>query len=78
MSAITSNRPETSQEHSASRPVTAVLAEQFFKALDLLYVWHERAQDRRLLLELDDHMLRDIGLTSADVDHEVSKKFWQQ
>ena len=77
MSAITSNRPATSQEHSASRPVTAVLAEQFFKALGVLFEWHERARDRRRLLELDDRMLRDIGLSSADVEHEISKKFWQ-
>jgi uncharacterized protein YjiS (DUF1127 family) len=38
----------------------------------------ERARQRRQLAELDDYMLRDIGLTRADVASEISKSFWQQ
>lgn len=38
--------------------------------------WHERARQRRQLLMLDDRMLKDIGLTRADVDEEIRKPFW--
>ena len=40
--------------------------------------WVERARQRRQLGELSDHMLKDIGLTRADVEAEVTKPFWRQ
>jgi len=40
--------------------------------------WQERARQRRRLSELDDRMLKDIGLTRADVSREVEKPFWMQ
>jgi uncharacterized protein YjiS (DUF1127 family) len=39
--------------------------------------WHERARQRRHLQSLSDHMLRDLGLTRADVLAEGSKPFWR-
>ena len=47
-------------------------------AVDGLATWAQRAADRRALRGLDDHILSDIGLSRADVDHEASKRFWQQ
>ena len=47
------------------------------RALDLLLLWHQRARDRRQLESLSDHMLRDIGLSRADVFAEASKPFWR-
>jgi uncharacterized protein YjiS (DUF1127 family) len=46
-------------------------------AVDLLLTWHERARQRRQLRTLSDRMLRDIGLTRADVMAESSKPFWR-
>ena len=43
----------------------------------LLLTWQQRARDRRQLQSLSDHMLRDIGLTRADVFAEASKPFWR-
>jgi uncharacterized protein YjiS (DUF1127 family) len=37
----------------------------------------ERARQRRQLGELNDAMLRDIGLTRSDVDVETRKPFWR-
>jgi uncharacterized protein YjiS (DUF1127 family) len=37
----------------------------------------ERVRQRRQLAELNDYMLRDIGLTRADVSAETRKPFWQ-
>jgi uncharacterized protein YjiS (DUF1127 family) len=47
------------------------------RAVALLLTWRERAQQRRDLQCLSDHMLRDIGLTRADVFAEASKPFWR-
>jgi uncharacterized protein YjiS (DUF1127 family) len=46
------------------------------RLVDTLLDWQERARERRHLSGLDDHLLRDIGLSRADVDHEVAKPFW--
>jgi uncharacterized protein YjiS (DUF1127 family) len=48
-----------------------------WRAADLLLIWQERARQRRRLLTLNDYMLRDIGLTRADVLAESSKPFWR-
>ncbi|HEX2479069.1 MAG TPA: DUF1127 domain-containing protein [Geminicoccaceae bacterium] len=47
------------------------------RAIDLLLVWQQRARDRRQLESLSDHMLRDIGLSRADVFAEAAKPFWR-
>ena len=47
------------------------------RAAELLLTWQERAQQRHELETLNDHMLRDIGLTRADVMAEATKPFWQ-
>ena len=48
------------------------------KVLEVLMLWHERARQRRRLLELDDRMLRDIGVSRADAVREAAKPFWQE
>ena len=45
--------------------------------LGLLSTWLQRARERRALHGLDDGMLKDIGLTRADIDFEVHKPFWR-
>ncbi|MFQ5995527.1 MAG: DUF1127 domain-containing protein [Acidiferrobacterales bacterium] len=47
------------------------------RALDTVAAWHERARQRRHLMELDDRLLQDIGLTRADVARETGKSFWE-
>lgn len=39
--------------------------------------WQDRARQRRHLAELDDRLLRDIGLSRADVEAERRKLPWQ-
>jgi len=43
----------------------------------LLARWYDRHLQRRDLSEIDDHLLRDIGLTPEDVRRECAKSFWQ-
>ena len=47
------------------------------RALDTVLLWHERTRQRRQLLQLDDVMLRDIGVGRSDVTGEASKPFWR-
>jgi uncharacterized protein YjiS (DUF1127 family) len=42
-----------------------------------LFTWMERVRQRYALAALDDHLLKDIGLTRTDVYDEVRKPFWQ-
>jgi uncharacterized protein YjiS (DUF1127 family) len=45
--------------------------------LSWFLAWRERARGRHLLLQLNDRMLRDVGLSRSDVDRECAKHFWQ-
>lgn len=53
------------------------LGSRFLGALLTLEAWADRRRQRQVLSELDDHMLRDIGLTRAAAEHEASKPFWR-
>jgi uncharacterized protein YjiS (DUF1127 family) len=39
--------------------------------------WLQRSRTRHEIAELDDHLLRDIGLTRYDAAVEAHKHFWQ-
>ena len=40
-------------------------------------LWLERGRSRRVLATLDDHRLRDIGVTREEARLESAKPFWQ-
>jgi uncharacterized protein YjiS (DUF1127 family) len=47
------------------------------RLLETVLTWRVRSLERRLLLELDDRMLRDMGFSQADVHREAAKPFWR-
>ena len=47
------------------------------RLVDSLAIARERRKQRRALARLDDRLLRDIGLSAADVEGELSKPFWR-
>ena len=49
----------------------------FARAMAVLRTWLRRSRGRDDLAELDEHLLRDIGLTRSEVENERSKFFWQ-
>ena len=55
---------------SLERPV-------FGGLLATLESWAERRRQRRALLQLDDSLLKDIGLSYADAWDEGRKPFWR-
>ena len=44
---------------------------------EMLLTWLDRTRHRRQLGQLSPHMLKDIGLSRADVEAEVAKPFWR-
>jgi uncharacterized protein YjiS (DUF1127 family) len=43
----------------------------------LISGWVDRSRQREALASLDDHMLRDIGITRYDAARECGKPFWR-
>jgi len=46
-------------------------------AVDLIFVWSERARGRRALGELDGRLLDDIGVSRTAAAIESAKPFWR-
>jgi len=46
-------------------------------AVEQVLVWLERSRQRRHLMGLDDRLLKDIGLSRADIHAELAKPFWR-
>jgi uncharacterized protein YjiS (DUF1127 family) len=40
--------------------------------------WRRRSRERAQLAELDDRVLKDIGLTRADAEFLSNKPFWRE
>jgi uncharacterized protein YjiS (DUF1127 family) len=57
----------------AITPFAAALAR---KAIATLLSWGDRRRQRRALAELDDHLLRDIGLTRHQARVEALRPLW--
>ena len=47
------------------------------RLFDLLTTWQRRAGERRHLMELDNRLLADMGLSRADVEREYRTPFWR-
>jgi len=59
------------------RPAATAVASMFWRGLDVLLDWQERSRQRHMLMGLDEHMLRDIGLTRAEAEAEFRKPPWR-
>jgi uncharacterized protein YjiS (DUF1127 family) len=69
----------TARTASASAPLPGRQSFPFVTWLRsrLLARWCDRHLQRLDLAEIDDHLLRDLGLTPQDVRRECAKSFWQ-
>ena len=60
------------------RPGSGVVAQSWLmRALDALALWQERAAGRAHLAQMDDRMLKDMGIGRAEADREAHKPFWR-
>jgi uncharacterized protein YjiS (DUF1127 family) len=53
------------------------LRQALSRTLAMLREWRRRSRDRAELARFDERMLRDIGVTRADVWREINKPFWR-
>jgi uncharacterized protein YjiS (DUF1127 family) len=58
-------------------PLSGNLGALLTRPTAMLRAWLRHRQNRRDLLRLDDHMLRDIGLDRSRVDEMTSRPFWR-
>lgn len=68
------------RNHSKAHWAWRALERAFAGAVLLVYLfahWRERARQRKTLAQLDDRLLRDIGLSRYDAQWESKKPFWQ-
>lgn len=47
------------------------------KIKNAIYLWKERARQRRALAQLSNYQLKDIGLSRSDAINEAGKPFWK-
>ena len=47
------------------------------RSLARLVAWIDRAHQRRALSDLDDHLLRDIGVSREEARREAMRPFWR-
>lgn len=52
------------------------LSRQIERSIVTMLQWADRRRQRHALRQLSDAMLKDIGLTRADVEGEAAKPFW--
>jgi uncharacterized protein YjiS (DUF1127 family) len=71
--AFADTKPAQWRAHADAIPATNWLGD----ASNLLTRWLDASRSRQTLDELDDHLLRDIGLTREQAHHESRKFFWQ-
>ena len=74
--ALSGHRPVVTRAPALDVGLTG-LGALLVKASDTLLDWQDRARQRHRLGEMDDHLLRDIGLSRADLEHEIEKPFWR-
>ena len=58
-------------------PLEAAGGSSVQRFADRVLTWLQRSRERRHLGTLSDNMLKDIGVSRADVDGEASRRFWQ-
>ncbi|BDW89198.1 MAG: hypothetical protein AXW12_07260 [Thalassospira sp. Nap_22] len=72
---VTERTVSTSKQ--AKQPVTwrAAIIGVMISAAEYLARLQAHSRDRHALQRLDDHMLKDVGLTRSDIEQELSKPF---
>lgn len=71
---IETNSPVLPQAPTTGRKTVWMLVN---RAITVAMAWQRRQHERRHLSELDERLLRDMGLSRADVIIESSKPFWK-
>jgi uncharacterized protein YjiS (DUF1127 family) len=63
---------------SATLPREGVVPSLFGVTARLVAGWSERRRQLRTLSELDEHLLRDVGLSRDDIERACCQTFWMR
>ena len=63
--------------HGSGLRRSSYLQQGLVQIFDRFHNWVERHQSRSHLYQMPDYMLRDIGVSRADVEEEWQKPFWK-
>ncbi|MGX9354305.1 DUF1127 domain-containing protein [Roseobacteraceae bacterium S113] len=66
----------TALSYLQNRPLTPAASLALYAAV-VLVSWAERRRTRLALHQLDDHLLKDVGLSRFEAASEHDKPFWQ-
>ena len=69
--------PALSRRQPALARMVQALAAWSLRSGETLQLWLERYRQRRALGGLNDHMLKDLGLSRSDAGRETGKRFWE-
>lgn len=69
--------PAPSQATPAPVGVVRATARAMWAFVETILEWEERRRQRLALQALDDHLLRDIGISRVEADGEGRKPFWR-
>ncbi|MFQ5955783.1 MAG: DUF1127 domain-containing protein [Kiloniellales bacterium] len=63
---------------TAHLPLTRITGPGLVRRLvERLLTWQRRASERRHLMQLDDRLLHDMGITRAEAEREYRTPFWR-
>lgn len=69
---------EHAQAHVLSATTYRTVERSLRAVLQRLRRWHALYRERQRLGSLSDEMLKDIGLSRADVETEINRPFWDE
>ena len=68
---------QITQRHTRFAPEYRSAASLMAGLVRTVLGWQERASQRHNMIGLDDHVLKDVGLSRADIEGEAAKPFWR-
>lgn len=75
MKTITAKQPMLSTMGNRQKSID--LKGIIMTVVETLKTWKERSEQRRQLVNLDDRMLKDIGISRSQAVNEFHKKVWE-
>jgi len=72
---MTAGNARLARKTPTPRPSLSSLAVRLF---DTIGNWNDRAEQRRALAAVSDHVLHDIGFSRLDAESESEKPFWRR
>ena len=75
---VTESGTRTPLQRMRRRALRTSLRKGFSRIFAIVHDWRRRSRSRAELANLDERMLRDIGVTPGEVWQEINKPFWRK